>query len=239
MRHGHRPPTLRQNVARPTMSQGDIPMHLYSYYRSSATFRVRIALKLKGLDYDTIPIHLVRDGGEQFRADYRALNPQCLVPALADEGGLMTQSLAICEYLDERYPEPPLLPVDLHGRARVRSIALAIACEIHPLNNLRVLAYLTNELGRSEEEKQAWYTHWVRGGLEQLEARLARDADTGSFCHGDTPSLADCFVVPQLYNARRFGVSTEGLTTLLRIDEACKALPAFREAAPENQPDAG
>ena len=121
----------------------------------------------------------------------------------------------------------------------MRSIALAIGCEIHPLNNLRVLAYLTHELGHSEEEKQAWYKHWVRSGLEQLEARLARDAETGRYCHGDTPGLADCFVVPQLYNARRFEVPTDGLTTLLRIDEACRALPAFREAAPENQPDAG
>ncbi len=214
-------------------------MRLYSYYLSSAAFRVRIALNLKGLAIETIPVHLLKGGGEQHGADYRALNPQGLVPAFADANGLITQSLAICEYLEERYPEPALLPADAPSRARVRAIALQIACEIHPLGNLRVLGYLSDTLGCDEAAKKAWRSHWVRSGLEQLEMRLAHDAATGRFCHGDVPGLADCFVVPQLFNARRFDVPTDGLATLLRIENACCALPAFRDAAPENQPDAG
>ncbi len=213
-------------------------MHLYSYYRSSAAYRVRIALGLKGLAYETVAVHLIRDGGEQHRPEFRALNPQCLVPALADEGNVITQSLAICEYIEERYPAPPLLPADPLGRARVRSIALSIACEIHPLNNLRVLAYLRDVLGLNEEGCRTWYRYWVRNGLEQVEVRLAHEPQTGRFCHGDAPGLADCCIVPQLYNARRFEVPTDRLPTLLRIDEACRSLSAFRQAAPENQPDA-
>jgi maleylpyruvate isomerase len=210
---------------------------LYSYFRSSAAYRVRIALNLKGLPYDYLPVHLVK--GEQREERYRALNPQALVPLLVDEGETMTQSMAIIEYLDEKVPDPPLLPATPEGRARVRAIAQAIACDIHPLNNLRVLKYLTGTLGASEDAKNAWYRHWVETGLAALEAQLAADKRTGTFCHGATPTLADICLVPQLANARRSAIAIDPYPTLGRIEARCLALDAFARAAPDRQPDAG
>jgi maleylpyruvate isomerase len=210
-------------------------MKLYSYFRSSAAYRVRIALNLKGLPFEYLPIQLRQ--GEQKGAPYRALNAQGLVPTLADERGTFTQSLAIIEYLDERYPEPPLLPPQAAARARVRAIAQAIACDIHPLDNLRVLQYLTDTLGLSEAAKNTWYRHWIDLGLAALEAQLSRDPATGAFCHGAAPTLADLCLVPQLANARRLPIPLDAYPTLLRIDAACNALPAFAAAAPERQPD--
>jgi maleylacetoacetate isomerase len=212
-------------------------VRLFSYFRSSASFRVRIALKLKGLDYDYVPVHLVRGGGEQFAADYLALNPAGLVPALDDEGVIVTQSLAIIEYLEETHPQPALLPAVAADRARVRALALAIACEIHPLNNLRVLGYLSKTLGVSEDQKTAWYRHWVESGLETVEKMLA-DPRTGIYCHGDVPGLADILLVPQIFNAQRFNCRLDQVPTVMRIHEACLALPAFADSAPAKQPDA-
>lgn len=213
---------------------------LYTYFRSSAAYRVRIALGLKGLPYASAPVHLVRDGGQQHSPAYQAINPQQLVPALTTEDGtVLTQSLAIMEYLDEAYPDrPALLPADALGRARVRALAQAVACEIHPLNNLRVLRYLMQELGTTEAQKTAWYQHWVCTGLDALEAMLASSGATGRFSHGDRPSLADCCLVPQMFNARRFGCPLENYPTFARIVAACEQLPAFQQAAPEQQPDA-
>ena len=213
---------------------------LYSYFRSSAAYRVRIALALKGLAYETVPVHLVKDGGQQHASGYRSANPQGLVPALqpAEGGPVLAQSLAIMEYLDEVHPQPALLPADALGRARVRALAQMVACEIHPLNNLRVLQYLTQELGVSGAQKDAWYAHWVALGLQAVEDSLARSPDTGRFCHGDSPGLADCCLVPQVFNARRFNCALDAYPTILRIVAACEALPAFQEAAPGAQPDA-
>jgi maleylpyruvate isomerase len=211
-------------------------MKLYGYFRSSAAYRVRIALALKGLPYEYAAVHLRK--GEQGSQSYRALNAQELVPTLADEGGTFTQSLAIIEYLEERYPRPPLLPNAPEARARVRAIALAIACDIHPLDNLRVLQYLVRTIGASEEAKNAWYRHWIDVGLGALEWQLTHEAATGTFCHGESPTLADVCLVPQLANARRFGVPLDAYPCLLRIEAACNALPAFIAALPEKQPDA-
>jgi maleylpyruvate isomerase len=211
-------------------------MKLYSYFRSSAAYRVRIALGLKGLDYEYAAIHLRK--GEQSGEAYRSINAQELVPALEDDRGRFTQSLAIIEYLDERYPQPPLLPATPEARARVRAIALAIACDIHPLDNLRVLRYLVRNLGASEEAKDAWYRHWIDAGLAALEAQLAADSATGAFCHGATATLADICLVPQLANARRAGIPLAAYPTLTRIEARCNSLPAFAQAAPETQPDA-
>ena len=211
-------------------------MKLYSYFRSSAAYRVRIALNLKGIAYEYLPINLRQ--GEQRAAPFRSINVQQLVPALADERGTFTQSLAIIEYLEERYPEPPLLPGPPEARARVRGIALAIACDIHPLDNLRVLQYLTHTLEVGEEAKNIWYRHWIDLGLAALETQLAGDAATGPFCHGATPTLADVCLVPQLANARRLPLPLDAYPTLLRIEAACAALPAFAAAAPDRQPDA-
>ena len=213
-------------------------MKLYTYFRSSAAYRVRIALNLKGLAWESVPVHLLRAGGEQRLPAYRALNPAGLVPTLDDGGQLLTQSLAIIEYLDEIQPEPALLPGSAAERARVRAIAQAIACDIHPLNNLRVLQYLQRELGASEAQKAVWYRHWIETGLGAVEALLASDGRTGRFCHGDTPTLADCCLVPQVFNALRFGCGLEAMPTIRRIVEACEALDAFRLAAPAAQPDA-
>lgn len=213
-------------------------MKLYTYWRSTAAYRVRIALHLKGLRFELEPVHLVREGGEQHRPDYLAMNPQGLVPTLMDGAHVLTQSLAILEYLDDKQPEPPLLPDDALGRARVRSLAQMIASEVHPLNNLRVLQYLTGELGVSDEQKTAWYHHWLEQGLAPLEKRLANESATGRFCHGDQVSQADICLVPQLYNARRFEFPLDDYPTLRRIDAACRELDAFRAAAPEAQPDA-
>ena len=213
-------------------------MRLYDYFRSSAAYRVRIALNVKGVTPDERTYVHLRMGNQRAQ-DYLALNPQGLVPALAlDDGTVLTQSLAIVEYLEETHPEPPLLPRDAVGRARVRSIALAIACEIHPLNNLRVLNYLIGTLGATREQKDGWYRYWIDVGFEALEKRLARDAATGTFCHGERPTLADVCLVPQIANARRFDIDMSPYPTLTRIEGACLALPAFADAAPARQPDA-
>jgi maleylacetoacetate isomerase len=212
-------------------------MKLYDYFRSSAAYRVRIALNLKGLEPAREFVHLRKN--VQRSDDYLALNPQGLVPALLTDGGdVLTQSLAIIEYLDETQPAPPLLPATQVERARVRGIALEIACDIHPLNNLRVLQYLKNTLGVSDAQKDAWYKYWIDTGLEALETRLARDSATGRFCHGEAPTLADICLVPQLANARRMNIDVAPFPTLIRIDAACKTLPAFADAAPARQPDA-
>jgi maleylacetoacetate isomerase len=209
---------------------------LYSYFRSSAAYRVRIALNLKDIRYEYVPVHLVK--GEQGEERYRALNPQGLVPMLVDDGQTLTQSMAIIEYLDEKVPDPPLLPATPAAKARVRAIAQTIACDIHPLNNLRVLKYLTGTLGVSEEAKNAWYRHWIERGFAALEAQLAADTRTGGFCHGETPTLADICLVPQLANARRYAFSVDTYPTLGRIESHCLALDAFARAAPDRQPDA-
>ncbi len=213
-------------------------MKLYTYFRSSAAYRVRIALHLKGLAFESVPVHLLRDGGQQHAADYAALNPNETVPSLDDNGQIVTQSLAIIEYLDETHPSPPLLPGTAADRARMRAIAQVIASDTHPLNNLRVLQHLTRSFGLSEAQKNAWYCHWVDRGLQTVEKMLAGDPRSGRFCHGDTPTLADCCLVPQVFNARRFGCSLDGLPTVLRISATCEELEAFQRAAPQNQPDA-
>ena len=213
-------------------------MRLYTYWRSSSAYRVRIALNLKGLDWEPAAVHLVRDGGEQNAPAYREVNPHGLVPVLEDGSLRIRESLAILEYLEETRPEPPLLPADAAGRARVRSLALAIACGIQPINNLRVLKYLETPLGLEPERRDAWYRHWIAEGFAALETRLAADPETGRFCHRDAPGLADCCLVPQVYNARRYGCDLDAFPTIVRIDAACAGLEAFRCAAPERQADA-
>lgn len=213
-------------------------IHLYSYFRSSASYRVRIALHLKGLSYDTVPVHLLNNGGEQYAPAFSALNPQSLVPVMEEEGRHITQSLAILEYLEERFPTPALLPPGLLDRAHVREIALAIACDIHPLNNLRVLRMLKQELGLSDEIKQQWIQHWITLGFGALETQLAGSPRRGRFCFGDTPTMADCCLIPQIFNARRFNVDMMPYPTLAAIEEACSALEAFQLAQPSAQPDA-
>lgn len=213
-------------------------MKLYTYFRSSAAYRVRIALNLKQLDYEAAPVHLVRNGGEQRQAGYLALNPSGLVPTLIDDGNVLQQSLAIIEYLDEVHPQPALLPGSPAERARIRAIAQAIACDIHPVNNLRVLRYLVHELGVNDAQKNAWYRHWIAIGLSAVESMLAADPRTGLFCHGDTPTLADCCLVPQVFNAQRFDCDLLAMPTVMRIVERCAALDAFQRAAPGQQPDA-
>ena len=211
-------------------------MKLYNYFRSGTSHRVRIAMNLKGLDYEYIPIHLPSD--EHRGDEFLALNAQGLVPALDDDGRIVTQSLAIIEYLDARHPEPPLLPRHALDQARVRSLALLVACDIHPLNNLRVLRYLQGELGQDEEGKLRWIRTWIAAGFGALESLLSRDSRTGRFCHGDRPTLVDVCLVPQVFSANRFGCDLSPYPTVRRINEACEALPAFRNAAPELQPDA-
>lgn len=211
-------------------------MRLYGYWRSSAAYRVRIALALKGLTYEHAGVHLAK--GEQQGPEFTAVNPQRLVPALQEGELLLYQSLAIIEYLEETHPRPPLLPSNAVERARVRSLAQIVACEIHPLNNLRVLSYLTGQLGISEEQKLTWYRHWVTNGFAAFEQRLAREPWTGRFCHGDTPGLADIALVPQIANARRFKVDLTPFPLLRRIGDECMKVGAFQKAAPENQPDA-
>jgi maleylacetoacetate isomerase len=213
-------------------------MKLYTYFRSSAAYRVRIALNLKGLKYEAVPVHLLRAGGEQLQEDYRKINPSALVPTLQDERGTLSQSMAILEYLEETHPGVPLLPADPLGRARVRELCQIVACDIHPLNNLRVLRYLVKTLGLNDAAKNEWYRHWVIEGLASLEAHLARDPGTAGFCHGETPTLADCFLVPQVFNAQRFEIDLSAYPNVARINAACVRLPAFEHAHPSQQPDA-
>jgi maleylacetoacetate isomerase len=211
-------------------------MQLYNYFRSSASYRVRIALALKGLDYDYLPVHLTRN--EHLTADFGALSPGQLVPLLKDGDKVLTQSLAIIEYLDETHPEPPLLPGDALARARIRALTMDIACEIHPLNNLRVLRYLVHDLKVSEDDKNRWYRHWVETGLTAVERRLANQSATGRFCHGDTPTMADCALVPQIHNAQRFDCHLEHVPTVMRIFGECMQLDAFGKTQPSACPDA-
>jgi maleylacetoacetate isomerase len=212
-------------------------MQLYNYFRSSASYRVRIALALKGLDAELVGVHLVRN--EQLAAAFTAITPSQLVPVLsvgADQQPL-SQSLAIIEYLDEVYPEPRLLPGDALARARIRSLSQDMACEIHPINNLRVLRYLVHEMKVSEEDKNRWYLHWVETGLEVVERRLAGDTRTGRFCHGDSPTLVDCVLVPQIMNAQRFNARLDHLPTLMRVFDECMKLDAFSATQPSAYAD--
>lgn len=211
-------------------------MKLYGFFRSSASYRVRIALNLKHLEYEQASIRLAK--GEQYEPPFSAISPQNLVPVLENDGLRLYQSPAIIEYLDEVYPEPPLLPKDPAARNRVRSLALISACEIHPLNNTRVLNYLSETLNLTEEQKTDWYHHWITIGFGALEQRLADEKETGSFCHGDTPGFADICLVPQVANARRFKVDLSAFPTILRINDNCLALEPFKKAMPANQPDA-
>ncbi len=217
------------------MVAADPGMKLYGYFRSSAAFRVRIALNPKGLDYDNAFVHLRRGGRAQ--PAFRGVNPQGLVPALAVDGHTLIQSLPIIEYLDETYPEPPLLPRDPADRARVRGLAAVVACDIHPLNNLRVLRYLQRPLGHDQEAIATWYNHWIAAGFEALERLLADDPRTGAFCHGTAPTLADIALVPQVVNAERYSLDLAPYPTLKRIFQTCMKLDAFAAAHPGQQPD--
>ena len=211
-------------------------MKLHGYFRSSAAFRVRIALNLKGLDHETALVNL--QVGEQVSAQYRAINPQGRVPALEVEGRVLLQSLAIIEYLDETHPLPALLPSDALGRARVRALANIIACDIHPLNNLAVLNYLKNRLEVDEERRTEWYRHWVKQGFDGIEPLLAGSSETGRFCHGDDPGIADICLVPQVFNAQRFHCDLAPYPTIGRIFDECMGLDAFDRAQPSRQPEA-
>jgi maleylpyruvate isomerase len=213
-------------------------MKLYSYFRSSASYRVRIALNVKNLPYDYVPVHLVRGGGEQLKPEYRKLNADGIVPTLIDGNEVMPQSLAIIEYLEETHPEPPLLPRTPADRAYVRGVALQVACEIHPLNNLRVLRYLKHTLCVDDDAKDAWYRHWVEAGFATLESHLAGDSRTGKLCFGDAPTLADACLIPQVFNAQRFKVDTAKFPTIQRIYDHAMQIDAFALAAPAAQPDA-
>ncbi|WP_027795938.1 maleylacetoacetate isomerase [Paraburkholderia acidipaludis] len=213
-------------------------MKLYSYFRSSASYRVRIALNLKKLSYEYVPVHLVREGGEQLKPAYRQINQDGIVPTLVDdEQNLIQQSLAIIEYLEETHPEPPLLPTMPADRAHVRSLALQVACEIHPVDNLRVLRYLKHTLGVDDAAKDGWYRHWIELGFGTLEQRLASDARTGKLCYGDTPTMADACLIPQVFNANRFNIDTTRYPTIQRIYDHAMQIDAFAKAAPGEQPD--
>ncbi len=209
-------------------------MKLYTYFRSSAAFRVRIALNLKGLKYEPVFVHLAK--GEHRQPGYAAVNPQALLPTLELDGKRLTQSLAIIEWLEEKYPTPPLLPKDALARARVRSLAYLVACEIHPLNNLRVLQHLKRALGQSQEQIDTWYRYWIADGLAKLEAELA--SQSGKFCHGDTATMADCCLVPQIFNAKRYNSDLAPYPTTMRVFDNCMKLEAFERAQPSKQPDA-
>ncbi len=210
-------------------------MKLYTYFRSSAAFRVRIALNLKGLAYEPVFVHLAK--GEHHAANYAKVNPQALLPTLElDDGTRLSQSLAIIEYLDETHPAKPLIPKAVLGKARVRSLSYLIASEIHPLNNLRVLQHLKRALGQSEDQVSAWYRHWIADGLAKLEAELA--SNKGRFCHGEAPTMADCCLVPQIFNAKRYQSDLAPYSQTMRVFEACMQLEAFDRAQPAKQPDA-
>jgi maleylacetoacetate isomerase/maleylpyruvate isomerase len=209
---------------------------LSGYFRRSASYRVRIALNMKGLEYEQVSIHLAK--GRQYTPEFSEISPQNLVPVLEHDGQRLYQSPAIIQYLDEKFPQPALLPKDALGRNRARSLALICVCEIHPLNNTRVLAYLTDTLKLSDEQKGAWYRHWVTVGFTALEKRLAAEKETGQFCHGDTPGFADIALVPQVANANRFNVDLGPFPSIRRINDNCLALDPFKKAMPENQPDA-
>jgi maleylacetoacetate isomerase len=214
-------------------------MELYTYFRSSAAYRVRIALNLKGLKTDYHYVHLVKNGGQQHKPEYLAVNPQGLVPALVEDGRVLTQSLAIIEYLEETHPQPSLLPEDPLARARVRALAQVVACDIHPLDNSRVLKYLEKEFGADEAARKQWYRHWIVEGFNALEKLLNSNPETGLFSHGNTPTLADVCLVPQVFNARRFSVDLAPYPVIRHINEHCLELKAFASAAPENQADTG
>ena len=211
-------------------------MQLYNYFRSSASYRVRIALALKGLEYDYMPVHLLKN--EQLGPAFAQISPAGLVPVLQDGDKLLTQSIAIIEYLDETHPEPSLLPGDAFQRARIRALGQDIACEIHPINNLRVLRYLVRDLKVSEDDKNRWYRHWVETGLEAVERQLAVSADPGKFCFGDTPTLADCVLVPQIHNAQRMECRLDHVPTVMRVFGECMQLDAFSKTQPSGCPDA-
>lgn len=213
-------------------------LRLYTYWRSSAAFRVRIALALKGLDYESVPQHLLRDGGEHRRADYLALNPQGLVPALEHDGTVITQSLAICEYLEEVFPRPALLPSSPADRAMVRAMALVVACDVHPLNNLGVQQYLRGDIGATDEAVAHWVRHWIARGFRALEQLVARHSIDGRHCFGTGVTFADAFLVPQVYNARRAQLDLAPYPRLAAITQHLESLPAFATARPESQPDA-
>jgi len=223
-------------MSAPQSAAAESGIVLFDYFRSSAAYRVRIGLALKGLDFHSHAVHLVRDGGQQLLPAYRAHNPLGLVPTFEQDDVRITQSLAILEYLEERHPSPALLPADPVARAHARQIALTIACDIHPLNNLRTLKYLTQEFGMSPDARQAWITHWISDGFAALETQLA-DGRT-PYCVGDAPGLADCCLIPQMFNARRFNIDVSRYPRLVVIDAACNALPAFQAAHPSRQPDA-
>ncbi|MEP6939862.1 MAG: maleylacetoacetate isomerase [Rudaea sp.] len=214
-------------------------LKLYSYWRSSAAYRARIAINLKGLTCQIVPVSLVDEGGQQHSASYHEVNPQELVPTLIDGERVIRQSLAIIEYLDEMYPQgTALLPAEPRSRARVRALALAVACDIHPLNNTRVLKFLEHEMGVAQAGRERWIRHWIALGLAALEELIADDVVAGEFCHGDAPTMADATLIPQLYNARRWGLDLAAYPTLARIESACLALDAFERARPERQADA-
>ena len=214
-------------------------MKLYTYFRSSAAYRARIALNLKGVEYEAVSVDLRTPTGEQNKPEYRAVNPQGLVPALIVEDATITQSLAIIEYLDEVHPHPPLLPRSAVGRARVRAMALAVACDMHPLNNLRVLNYLRSPLGHDEDTVNSWYRHWIAAGFGALEQEARRATGDGRHMFGSTITIADIYIVPQMYNARRFKCDIEPYPTLSAVCAHLEMLPAFAKAAPEAQPEAG
>jgi maleylpyruvate isomerase len=211
---------------------------LFTYFRSSAAYRVRIAMNLKGLVAEQVFVHLTRNGGEQFTEAFKAINPQALVPVLAEAGAQISQSLAIMEYLEEVYPQVPLLPTAPHDRAFVRQLSLGIACDIHPINNLRVLKYLTGPMGVTEANKGLWIAHWITIGLEAIETQLAARNQGARFCYGDTPTMADCCLVPQVFSAQRFNVDMSTCPTVMKVFRNCEKLPAFISAQPSQQPDA-
>ena len=218
-------------------AEESLQLRLYSYWRSSAAYRVRIALNLKGLDYQTVPVHLVKDGGEHHGEAYLEVNPQGLVPALMHQGHVLTQSMAICEYLDECFQQYPLLPAEPLQRARVRSLALQVACEIHPVNNLRVQKYLKERCG-NELDVQEWMSHWMGVGFAPIEQQLQDKGNTSSGFYSDRPGLFECFLIPQVYNAERFGIDMSGFPIICQVVARCRSLPAFIDAVPENQADA-